>query len=709
MSEAIVQLQDTHPELYDRIKTLYEEGQLNDFTYRQLLKNVAYFIGEEGMAEAAIDDMVSATKVGVSNPIAWGIYFLITNHLPYIIGKVEPEKRVGLVQRLFQKLMAKHEGGETVTAREFEDAITEETGEKVSQAYPQGHEAGFMLPQYDMTRWMRATRGIYAEMQKKGKTFAEAEAEVTGKWENRERQDYRDWLRHYREEVPKKYPKLAQKYYESNTPGYFIPNFENLKADIPKPLMDPTEEQLKARRHREKEVEDREKIETQRAKIISRLNAAEKLLASLDGQMFAGDAQEIMLKLLQDLKLKVQTANKITVRSSLFEDLIHKEANRLAISGQHQESDFIRKLALDPMPLDPMMDPMMGGGAAPPGAGAPQQQPVPEAVAKWNTQMAFLDMETRMRTGGPADDDLLAKLRKERGIPEEPPGGAAEAAPTPPAPTEEPFGGPDESAPPMEGGPPSEEAAPPEGPPSGEGQPEEEEPPSPADKKAVWVPDIVVEAQPAPPPEGAIGEAETDAPGRPAPPGAPASAPAVPAPVEAPAEEHTEDVIDAALRNLTVDDVIAKLETLTGMYKKREISRQLSILDIMMDRLGIGSYFPGLGEAMAKALESNQYISTRLEDALAKLKGSVENPEVTKMLETREAPPPQTKGIRQSLEAQKQKEEERKEKRREREMAKLEAPPGAPPAPPPGEMGEAARELAGPARVAPPRPPVGLR
>jgi hypothetical protein len=79
-------------------------------------------------------------------------------------------------------------------------------------------------------------------------------------------------------------------------------------------------------------------------------------------------------------------------------------------------------------------------------------------------------------------------------------------------------------------------------------------------------------------------------------------------------------------------------------------------------------------------------------------------------METREKPTPQTQGIRNTLEAQKQKEEDRKEKRREREMAKLEAPPGAPPPPPAGAMGEAARELAGPARVAPPRPPVaGLR
>ena len=53
----------------------------------------------------------------------------------------------------------------------------------------------------------------------------------------------------------------------------------------------------------------------------------------MDGQLFAGDDQEFMLKLLQDLKRKVQTANKIRLRSSLFEDYIYRTANFLLVHG----------------------------------------------------------------------------------------------------------------------------------------------------------------------------------------------------------------------------------------------------------------------------------------------------------------------------------------------------------------------------------------
>lgn len=707
--EAIVaqlnpRIQHTDPEVYDRITSLYLDGQLNDFTYERLAKNIAYFVGQEGMVENAIEDMLAATAAGVNDGVSYGMYFMATQDVPDIMyalqgRRVPSEQQQGVVSRIYQKLLGLRQQGETVPAGGLREMVEEEMGMPEKKAYPQGYDTGFILPQYDMSKWMRATRGIYAEMQQKGKTFAEAEAQVTGQWEKREQQDFQDWLNYYREEVPKKYPKLAQKYYESNTPGYFIPNFDSLKSHIPKPVTGvETNEQERVREQREKEQSDREMIEAQRSKIISRLNAAEKLLASLDGQMFAGDEQEFMLKLLQELKRKVQTANKITVRSSLFEDLIHREANRLESYGRTEPADFIRKVAQGVGGLDPFADPTLMG--APPmggGVGAPQPQqqtPVDPAVAKRNTKKLMTEVEVRLDSGGVADPDVLKREEKRRGIKEE------KAAPSTPAPAPIP-----EVPPPP---PPEEEKKPEkkEKPPAPSG--EEELEPSPAEKKAEFRPDIVVVAQPAPPPAPPLGEAETDAPGRPV---APGPAPAVPAPVEAPTEEHTEDVIDAALRNLTVDDVIARLEVLTGMYKKREISRQLSILDIMMDRLGIGSYFPELGEAMAKALESNQYISTRLEGALSRLKGSVENPEVAKIMETRETPTPQTQGIRNTLDMQKKKEEERKEKRREREMAKLEAPPGgAPPAAPAAPLGGAAGELGGPARVAPPRPPVaGLR
>lgn len=84
--------------------------------------------------------------------------------------------------------------------------------------------------------------------------------------------------------------------------------------------------------------------------------------------------------------------------------------------------------------------------------------------------------------------------------------------------------------------------------------------------------------------------------------------------------------LESALSNVTVDQVVEKLQAVSNIFKNREVSRQLAMVDIMMDQLGIASYFPELAESTAKALESNQYCATRVEDILGRLKGSITTP-----------------------------------------------------------------------------------
>ena len=137
-------------------------------------------------------------------------------------------------------------------------------------------------------------------------------------------------------------------------------------------------------------------------------------------------------------------------------------------------------------------------------------------------------------------------------------------------------------------------------------------------------------------------------------------------------DDNTDDIIDAALRNVTIDDVVSRLEMLVSVYNQREISRQLAILDIMMDRLGLASFFPALGEAMSKALEANQYIGNRLEEILGKVKGSVGIPNANKWLQpNQERENPQTAGIKQNLQQQEDEEEKRKEMRKQKDFAKM--------------------------------------
>ena len=148
--------------------------------------------------------------------------------------------------------------------------------------------------------------------------------------------------------------------------------------------------------------------------------------------------------------------------------------------------------------------------------------------------------------------------------------------------------------------------------------------------------------------------------------------------------------IENAFKNVTIDDVIARLEQVAILHKNRPVSRELSIVDLMMQELGIASYFPNLAEASKSALDSNQYVLTRIEDILAKLRGASSA----------------GMGNMDALKDKLQIQEQNKDKRRE-DKEKADMVPGGPPqegqAPTPtAPAPEVQKELETPVPVAPP-------
>ena len=85
------------------------------------------------------------------------------------------------------------------------------------------------------------------------------------------------------------------------------------------------------------------------------------------------------------------------------------------------------------------------------------------------------------------------------------------------------------------------------------------------------------------------------------------------------------DSIDEAFDNIKLTDVIKNLQALSRVFKNREIARQLSIIDLMLNKLGISGFFPALAEATRSALESNQYCQTRVDEILSKLISATDN------------------------------------------------------------------------------------
>lgn len=163
-----------------------------------------------------------------------------------------------------------------------------------------------------------------------------------------------------------------------------------------------------------------------------------------------------------------------------------------------------------------------------------------------------------------------------------------------------------------------------------------------------------------------------------------------------------EDAFDQALSNVKIKDIVTRLEGIASMFKNRQIARQLSIIDLMMDSVGIAPFFPGLGEAMKSALESNQYCQTRVEEILAKLRGTISTP-MSQHMEGEVSGENDLKEdqIKSQLAEQEEAEQARKERRKMLQNQEEDA--ALAPQPSPGQ------ELAGPAQVqkSPPLRPTG--
>lgn len=151
-----------------------------------------------------------------------------------------------------------------------------------------------------------------------------------------------------------------------------------------------------------------------------------------------------------------------------------------------------------------------------------------------------------------------------------------------------------------------------------------------------------------------------------------------------PAKEDPDpnDLIERALSHVTVADVVNKLEALSNIFKNREIARQLNFIDMMLDKLGIAAFFPGLAEASRSALESNQYCQTRIEDVLAKIRGSMIIPSDDK-IELNQIPEPtqinsqtpELNALKNRLTEDQKTNQAVKEKKKLDEQAKVLAPP----------------------------------
>lgn len=612
----------------NKFEEAYQNGEINSYFLDHLERKIDLL--PDDLLDVYFEEAKNMSALGINSNEEQKTFFHILSHAQDILldlaVHLDNTHKIKMIPAIIYKNRKKypvntlHDFYVAVekAAKEIGLPLKEEINDKIAykKAYPSAVSDALPQTIYNIDKWVDTTKDIYNEAKTLG--LSKAFDKVTADWDVMERLNFKSFLSFYQEGAQSKY-KIAQ-FGRHSIDENAIQIPEGLKARLPTAPVVPQKPKV--------DVNDaRTKIEDQRSKIISRLNAAEKLLYSLDGQFFAGNDQEEMLRMLQDLKRKVQTSNKMTVESSLFVDYIYRAGNIFNVAGKDKAAGFFYKIAqettgepvaavapAEEVPAEPVAETDEPGDEAVQLEEDPAADPAMADPAMGNeTEAAIKEFIGNLEEG--VSDIDLDDFKKLSGF-------IVEAqdmmAPAPQLPARDLEVIEDE------------------------------------------VPEVEKLKRPPPTEVSDLGR-------------------------------NPDDAIDAALNDVTIDDVVRRLEILSAFFKKREVPKQLAIVDLMMDRLGIGSFFPSLGESTRSALESNSYVSTRIEDILSKLQGSLVSEDAEALFDAALGPAtPETAELAENLKKNQEEEDRRKAVRRQKETAKLDAE---------SERPEQAVELAEPAVV----------
>ncbi|TXG77353.1 hypothetical protein E6Q11_02940 [Candidatus Dojkabacteria bacterium] len=533
------------------------------------------------------------------------------------------------------------------------------------KAYPHNDHGVFVNSPHNIGHWMKSMQEVYARSPMVG--WSNAFEAVTSGWDDMEKRDFKNWMSFYQEGGHQKY-KTAQfkpiSYVENG--GSFVP-VDHLKASLPvkTPDMSSFIATQDVNAAQEKDAQ-KALVERKIQSLIGRLNSAEKIATNPQVQLALKKCLQMSVdewvSLLQKLKREIQLAPMRFTVASLVDDIVYKNANQAYAAGYKNAASMLIKLAqvtpaapaTPPAPAAPSTPaPSTPGGVTPmtPGDTPMGGQPLaPGANPAPNGDMV----------GTPDDKGAITEFLKnlnftdvadiEDGDEEDSEGDEAEITVTA------------QAAPGAEDLPLAPNPAPS---PDPKPRPAPAAPATPAATPDIEVTDTQTD------PQTGLQELEVSEDEVSLPPG---------------------DPFDQALSSVEVKDIIVRLEGIASMFKNRQIARQLSIIDLMMDKIGIAPFFPTLAEAMRSALESNQYCQSRVEEILAKLRGTIATP-MSQHLEGEVSGQNALQEDQVKSQLAQQEEAERVRKERRKMLQEKEEAEALTPQPSPGQ------ELAGPAQV----------
>lgn len=508
-------------------------------------------------------------------------------------------------------------------------------------AYPNYSDITPFYPVADLRKWTEAFKNIYVKVHL-GASKTAATQEVIHDWPTLEQFNFKNWLKYYESGDQFKY-KTAQ-YYVNDQTAYFLPNppakSETLTPPSPLKSVQDIQEEAKSIAEATKPGlnpdDQRKLIEDHRRKLISRLNSVEKLLGSQHGHLFAGKDFEKLLGAIYELKKQIQTINKVSLSSQTYVDLIIRQANILQRQNCSMAAGFLKKFAQQvPGNGQAQYGDMPLSGSAPQGLGSLENAtpPLKDIATKPPIKQAPLDgidgfldnlegvgltdgneLQPELKDELEADDQVI--LDDDDVILDQEVGPKGELR------VEAQMLGPQGEVDPLATKPKVELL---------NSEPKEKTELGPADKKDDAIP-----------------------------------------------TRNIDDIIESAFSQITPRDYLHKLQEISAIFQKKEILRQLSIADLMGQKLGLSSYFTEYSELQQKMLDATNYINTRLNNIISTLEGSIGKSTID-LNPDNSSNNPETMRLQNYLSNQQKKDKEQKQLRKDVEnqqlQEKLDKPP----------------------------------
>jgi len=349
--------------LIHKIAELTNNGEINDYFHDKLYHRLDRVPDEE--QEQMIGEAVVLSSIGVASEEDHKVIAYIRQHVRTVAEDITGLKlSKAALAKVSRAVFERREDNSIDTIYGFYTAVEaglNELGLR-KRSYP-NHDYG-ILPQrpHNLEKWMSSMREIYFNVHK-GLPFKKALDNVTSDWDKMEKNDFEKWLSYYQQGTHAKY-KTAQYYQEEGEGPPLIP-MSHLQAKLPgssvpgMPNMDMYEARYKDNKKMEDELlllEEKRKREEEAArkqdlrnKILSRLNAAERLVSNPKSQLDLNDALDMgvdkWLETLHSLKRVIQTAPLKSASSPILFDLIVRHGNQLTSSGYPKAGRFLTKLA----------------------------------------------------------------------------------------------------------------------------------------------------------------------------------------------------------------------------------------------------------------------------------------------------------------------------------------------------------------------------